>query len=164
MHALSQGARACVLVVLTVIVPVGCGPSTAVPESHEEFTISQVAQIFQMRHRAQKPAPKGIKDVEDRQAAVPAAVAAIKSGDVKVYWGVEIDDGSGDVIVYWGTGLADGSEAASTVLAYQKDVPEKGGEVLMQDGNTRKMTAEEFKAAKKPAGGKLEDSNAAGKN
>jgi hypothetical protein len=149
MHAFSLGARACVLVVLTVIVPVGCGPSTAGPESHEEFTISQVAQIFQMRHRAQKPAPKGIKDVEDRQAVVPAAVAAIKSGDVKVYWGVGIDDGP---------------EAASTVLAFQKDVPENGGEVLMQDGNARRMTAEEFKAAKKPAEGKLEDNTVVRKN
>jgi hypothetical protein len=146
---LRLGARVCVLVVSTVIVPVGCGPSTAGPGSREELTISQVAQIFRMRQRTQKPPPQGIKDVEGAQAVAPAAFAAVKSGDV---------------IVYWGTGLADGSEAASTVLAYQKDVPEKGGEVLMQDGNARKMTAEEFKAAKKPAGGKLEDSNAAGKN
>ena len=149
MHALRYWACACVMVVLTAIVPVGCGPSTAGPDSHEELMITQVAKIFQMRHRAQKPAPKGIKDVEDRQAAVPAAVAAIKSGDVKVYWGVGIDDGP---------------EAASTVLAFQKDVPENGGEVLMQDGNARKMTAEEFKAAKKPAEGKLEDSTVVRKN
>jgi hypothetical protein len=148
MHALSLGARACVLVVLTVIAPVGCGPSTAGPGSHEELTISQVAQIFQMRHRSQKPAPKGIKDVESQQAVVPAGVTAIKSGEV---------------IVYWGVGIEDGSDAASTVLAYQKDVPEKGGEVLMQDGKATKMTADEFKAAKKPADGKLEDSTVARK-
>ena len=38
------------------------------------------------------------------------------------------------------------------MLAYHKDVPEKGGEVLMQDGTAKKMTAEEFQAAPKPAG------------
>jgi hypothetical protein len=139
MHASSLSARACVLLVLTVIVPVGCGPSTAGPESHEEFAISQVAQIFQMRQRAQKAPPQGFKDVEGQQAVVPAAVASIKSGEV---------------IVYWGVGLDDSSEGASTVLAYQKDVPEKGGEVLMQNGKAKKMTAEEFKAAKKPPGAK----------
>jgi hypothetical protein len=148
MHALSLGARACVLVVLTAIVPVGCGPSTAGPGSHEELAISQVAQIFQMRHKGQMPPPQGLKDVERQRAVIPAAIAAIKSGEVKVYWGVGIDDGS---------------EAASTVLAYQKDVPEKGGEVLMQDGKATKMTAEEFKAAKKPADGKLENSTQPGK-
>ena len=139
MHASSLSVRACVLIVLTVIVPVGCGPSTAGPDSREELTISQVAQIFHMRQRAQKSPPQGIKDVEGQQTVAPAAVAAIKSGEV---------------IVYWGVGLADDSEAASTVLAYQKDVPEKGGEVLMQDGNATKMTAEEFKAAKKPPAAK----------
>ena len=56
------------------------------------------------------------------------------------------------MLVYWGAGLSDGPDAASTVLAYQKDVPEKGGEVLMQDGTPKKMTADEFKAARKPEG------------
>ena len=73
----------------------------------------------------------------------PAAVASIKSKEVLVYWGV---------------GISDGPEAASTVLAYHKDVPEKGGEVLMQDGTAKKMTAEEFQAAPKPAGATTEGS------
>jgi len=124
---------------LTMIVQVGCDSSGPVPGSREEFTISQVGTIFRMRQRAQKPPPKGIKDIESQQAVNAAAVAAIKSGDV---------------IVNWGVGLADDSDAASTVLAYQKDVPEKGGEVLMQDGKAKNMTAEEFKAAKKPPGAK----------
>ena len=139
MHASGMGTRACVLAMLTIIVPVGCGPSDSSPGSREEFTISQVAQIFRMRQRAQKPPPNSIKDIEGQQAVNAAAFAAIKAGDV---------------IVNWGVGLADDAEAASTVLAYQKDVPEKGGEVLMQDGNAKKMTAEDFKAAKKPPGTK----------
>ncbi len=58
--------------------------------------------------------------------------------------------------MYWGVGLSDSAEAASTVLAYQKDVPEQGGEVLMQNGTAKKMTADEFKAAAKPAGATTE--------
>jgi hypothetical protein len=139
MHASGLNKRVCALLVLTVIVPVGCGPSTSGPESREELAISQVSKIFQMRKRTQKPPPKGIKDVAGQKVIAPAAVEAITSGDV---------------IVYWGVGLADDPEAASTVLAYQKDVPEKGGEVLMQDGKAKRITADEFKAAKKPPGAK----------
>ena len=139
MHASVSNTRACVLVMLTMLVPVGCGPSGSASGSREELTISQVAQIFRMRQRTQKAPPKDIKDIQSQQTLSPAAFAAIKSGDV---------------VVNWGVGLADDPEAASTVLAYQKDVPEKGGEVLMQDGNAKNMTAEEFKAAKKPPGAK----------
>jgi hypothetical protein len=38
---------------------------------------------------------------------------------------------------------------SNTVLAYEKDVPEKGGWVLMADGSTKKMKPEEFKKAAK---------------
>ncbi len=38
---------------------------------------------------------------------------------------------------------------SNTVLAYAKDVPEKGGWVLMGDGTARQMTPEEFKKAPK---------------
>jgi hypothetical protein len=58
----------------------------------------------------------------------------------------------GDIVVNWGAGLSDAPDAASKVLAYHKDVPSRGGAVLMQDGSTRKMTAEEFQAAPKAAG------------
>jgi hypothetical protein len=35
------------------------------------------------------------------------------------------------------------------VLAYETEVPEKGGAVLMQDGTVKTMTADEFKSAPK---------------
>jgi hypothetical protein len=137
--------RTCAIAVLTVIVPLGCGPSTSGPESHEQLEIMQIGQLFHIYQRGQKPPPQAIGDVERLKDVLPAAVKAVKSKDV---------------IVYWGVGLADGPDAASTVLAYQKDVPEKGGEVLMQDGSAKKMTAEEFNAAKKPPGAKTGDAPA----
>ena len=38
------------------------------------------------------------------------------------------------------------------VLAYDKNVPESGGPVLMTDGNVQEMTAQEFKETRKGKG------------
>ena len=44
--------------------------------------------------------------------------------------------------------------ASKTVLAYEKNVPAKGGWVLLADASARKMTAEEFKKAPKAGQGR----------
>ncbi|WP_435015750.1 hypothetical protein TA3x_003301 [Tundrisphaera sp. TA3] len=61
---------------------------------------------------------------------------------------------NGNIIVQWGATLPDikeepGQSTAPEILAYGKDVPEKGGYVLHLDRTVTKMTAEEFKAAPK---------------
>jgi hypothetical protein len=141
MHVSNAIARAGVAAVLAAFLPLGCGPSTAGPESVAELSIGQVGQMFHRYQKAQQSAPQGLKDIQPLQNVFPAAVESIKSKEVLVYWGV---------------GLSDAPEAASTVLAYHKDVPEKGGEVLMQDGTAKKMTAAEFQAAEKPPGATTE--------
>jgi hypothetical protein len=141
MHALSLGARACVLVVLTVIALVGCDSSTAPPRTHEEAAIKQVWQLFHSYQKRGKEAPKAIADFLPMEQNFSAALEAIRSKEV---------------LVYWGAGFSDAADASSTLLAYHRDVPEKGGDVLMQDGTTRTMSAEDFKAAKKPAGASTE--------
>jgi len=141
MQASNVIARACAAAVLAALLPTGCGPSSAGPESVAQLSIAQVGQIFHVYQKREKSPPQGLKDLQSLQNVFPAAVASIKSKEVLVYWGV---------------GISDGPEAASTVLAYHKDVPEKGGEVLMQDGTAKKMSAEEFKAAPKPAGATTE--------
>jgi hypothetical protein len=41
-------------------------------------------------------------------------------------------------------------QTSSAILAYIKTVPDRGGNVLMEDGRTiKKLTAEEFRAAPK---------------
>ncbi|HEY2158130.1 MAG TPA: hypothetical protein VGH33_21050 [Isosphaeraceae bacterium] len=114
--------------------PVGPLPQTAAQES-----IVQLGRVLG-GYRG-KPAPKALKDILSREQGYPAAIGALRSKDVLLYWGV---------------GLADGPDAAATVAAYGKDVPEKGGEVLMQDGTAKAMTADEFKAARKPPGAKTD--------
>jgi hypothetical protein len=54
------------------------------------------------------------------------------------------------LILYWNANLNNAPAGTSnTVLGYSAEVPTKGGPVLMLDGTTRMMTADEFaKAAK----------------
>jgi hypothetical protein len=113
------------------------GRSAGEAESIEQLSIAQVGQIFRVYQKGQRPAPTGLKDLLRLENGYPAAISSIRDKQV---------------LVYWGAGLSDGPDAASTILAYHKDVPEKGGEVLLQDGTARTMTAEEFRAARKPAG------------
>lgn len=49
---------------------------------------------------------------------------------------------------FWGVRPVEMTEGTSnTVLAYEKDVPTKGGFALYGDGTVRKLSAEEFKKA-----------------
>jgi hypothetical protein len=53
-----------------------------------------------------------------------------------------------DVVFFYNvTPLQMTSGSSNTVLAYVKDVPDKGGLVLMGDGSVKKMSADEFKKA-----------------
>jgi hypothetical protein len=53
-----------------------------------------------------------------------------------------------DIVFIFGVGLRDMTDGtANTVLAYEKDVPTKGGYVLMGDATTKMMTADDFKKA-----------------
>ena len=53
-----------------------------------------------------------------------------------------------DIVFSFGVGIRDMKDGLSnTVLAYEKDVPTKGGYVLMGDATTKMMTADDFKRA-----------------
>jgi hypothetical protein len=56
---------------------------------------------------------------------------------------------SGEIVFSYNVNYAAMSEfgVPATVLAYVKDVPEKGGWVLMGDATPKKMSADEFKKA-----------------
>jgi hypothetical protein len=52
------------------------------------------------------------------------------------------------VVFVYGVTLKDMTEGTSnTILAYEKDAPEKGGIVGYADGSVKKLTADEFKKA-----------------
>jgi prepilin-type processing-associated H-X9-DG protein len=61
--------------------------------------------------------------------------------------------GDGRLIVVWGVRLADQpAGAARSILAYEKDAPTRGGNVLMADGSVRTMSLSEFQAAPRARG------------
>jgi hypothetical protein len=73
--------------------------------------------------------------------AVPSGLTPISTGDIIVLWGGELTDLNEEP-----TG-----PKSDTILAYEKDVPDKGGKVLLLDRNIKTMTPEEFAAAPKAA-------------
>ncbi|APW64087.1 hypothetical protein [Paludisphaera borealis] len=128
------------IVGLAVAAP-GCGSSGASRSeapTQAALALEDIDSFLRMHKKGGKPAPKSIKDLAPMENGFPQAYMGLQAGAVVVYWGVDFDPTD-----------------SKTVVAYEKTAPESGGEVLMRDGSTVKMTAEEFKAAPKPAEGKL---------
>jgi hypothetical protein len=77
--------------------------------------------------------PQSQAEIARYENAGPTAFNKIQKGEIVVLWGANPQEGASD-----------------QVLAYEKQTPKTGGFVLMQDGTTvKKMTPEEFQAAKK---------------
>jgi hypothetical protein len=78
---------------------------------------------------------------------------ALRTGSVVLRYNATLPDTDEE------TGQTDSNE----VLAYEKQVPENGGYVLLLNRSIKKMTADEFKAAPRPAGSKEGSPEPAGK-
>jgi hypothetical protein len=97
--------------------------------SSEERGLKELAQEYRSYHAKNRRAPRSLKELKIQGQRDPMAVTMINSGDLVVRWGTPLS--------------VEG--ASKAVLAYVKSVPERGGYVLMQDGETiRNMTAEDF--------------------
>jgi hypothetical protein len=77
--------------------------------------------------------PKNLDELKKYRLGGPFAYKAIADGDIIVYWGAALGQGS-------------------AVVAYEKAAPTAGGWVLLQDRTFKSMTADEFKAAAKAGG------------
>lgn len=69
-------------------------------------------------------------------------LAELKRDRPRIYKAIE----DGVYVVQWNASLSGSGQA---ILAYVRDAPTKGGEVLLMDGSAKNMTAEEIKAAPK---------------
>jgi hypothetical protein len=122
----------------------GCGPSTAPvvdsrdkTERIQENTLTQLGDVLRLRQEDSSSPPAKLTDLEKYARAFPLACSKAKSGDVVLFFGAALREGVDD-----------------TILAYGNQVPVSGGYVLMQDGKTiKKLTADEFKSAKKASKG-----------
>jgi hypothetical protein len=80
--------------------------------------------------------PMKLEDMEDLMREAAQVQRMIQSGEYVVNWGL---DPQGN---------------ANSVLAYQKDVPMKGGVVVLGDGSVHNMSLQEFQSANKGGRGK----------
>jgi hypothetical protein len=117
----------------------GCGSepdNTPIPA--DEQGLKEFAAVYRDFSRKNKRGPKNFKELERKGQGYPNAMQMLKSGEL---------------VVQWGAPLSPDGATSDAILAHFKSVPEQGGSVLMQDGNTiKRMTADEFKAAPKAVG------------
>ncbi|MDG3007399.1 hypothetical protein [Paludisphaera mucosa] len=124
-----------------------CGPAseTGAPGA-EPAAVEQVGQLLRMYREKNRPVPKSLKEAEKSGSALPKALEALRSGAVVIFWGLNLDEYGG-----------------ASVIGYEKQTPERGGVVILGDGATAAMTAEQFREAPKPPASLLAPSGAAGK-
>jgi hypothetical protein len=123
----------------------GCGPANKpiTPDQEKHQTLDEVGELYRVYTFDKKKPPTSIDDFATLRAMAPKGFAALKSGDIVVFLGANM------TAVEEGPPLGTSDE----ILAYEKLVPESGGEVLMLDRSVKKMTPDEFKAAKKAGKG-----------
>jgi hypothetical protein len=119
----------------------GCGPSGAssTADPAEERALRQVGEMLREYQMSVGSPPQTIKQLQANAGSSPGGFENLKSSGVVVVWGAPLPD----------TKEEPGGSPDEDVLAYGKDVPEKGGAVLLLNRTVRSMTADEFKAAPK---------------
>jgi hypothetical protein len=120
------------LLALAAVLAFGCGGKSGPSLPAEQIQLKEINEMYWHFVRSHSKPPAKLADLATRryEGNFSGAVDSLKKGKYLVVWGVKDKD-------------------AGTVLAYEKDVPARGGPVLMADGTIREMTAEEFRAAKK---------------
>jgi hypothetical protein len=119
---------------LTLALLPACGPSGVPSASSGPIENTQLDEVYEIvkQHVEQKKAlPRGVGDLKNWQLGFPTGFFAVQSGAVVVAWGTPP------------------SESGDAVLAYEKDVPAKGGLVILQNRTVKQVTPDEFKAAAK---------------
>lgn len=126
---------------LAVVMAAGCGGSSNEPVTQadaEKNALSDVGELYRMYTFEKKKAPTKVADFTPLEAMNPMGWDAIRKGGVIVRFGANLPD----------TNEGPGTGTSDEVLAYQKQVPVSGGEVLMLNRTIKTMTADEFKSAK----------------
>jgi hypothetical protein len=120
---------------------VGCDGSSrpVTTEDMQETSLNDVGNIYRAFVVARHRPPKTLKDLATMERMSPAGVVAVRSGKIVVRFGADLPDTDPDP----------GKASSDQVLAYETQVPESGGKVLMLDRTIRAMTADEFKSAPK---------------
>ena len=119
----------------------GCGETNRPPTASEaeDTSLVQVGDLCRFYQIANKKPPAKAADLNSVNSLGGGGLDAVRSGRIVLRYGAALPD----------TKEEPGDGSSDEILAYQKDVPQSGGKVLMLDRTVKTMTADEFKAAKK---------------
>lgn len=125
---------------VAVLAVAGCSskpdqPVAAVPGP--DAVLHEVGGLIQLYSGETGRGPKRAADLAKFESGYPLGYRAVQSGEVVVVWGAKM------------AGEGDAATGPKDVIAYEKKAPAEGGWALLQNGTTRAMTADEFKAAAK---------------
>jgi hypothetical protein len=135
MKCFPQRVATVVLLCVVVALLLGCGIRTAAQKAKRSNDLKQIGLAYHNYFDAVGQAPTKVDDLKNYMEGGDAAYQALANGDYVVLWGVRITEMT--------------AGASNTVLGYEKDVPTKGGLVLMGDAFVKEMSADEFKNAPK---------------
>ncbi len=137
MHTISSRS-VLLFLVLSLLSMTGCGGAKIEVDPEKNATgfsgreaLLDLKEMLDTIASQKKPFPKGPADLAAWGPVFPAAEMNLNTKQIVYVWGSKID-----------------SANPNDIIGYEKDAPEKGGFVLMQDGNVKKLTVDEFKAAK----------------
>jgi hypothetical protein len=134
----------CLLVVAFVFLgTVGCGDNARQKKFSDLMYLGLLYHEHQDKYSGR--APSKVEDLEEvaieRQPKGKDALQGLKDGGYVFLWGAKLSDVRKTAAGWSGT-----------VLCYERDVPARGGLVVMVDAAVKTMTADEFKAAPKAEG------------
>ena len=122
---------------ITLVVLAGCGggkPGIA-GDAADATMRSRLGEVhdlvFGYYKSHQQQAPKKLADLQALEKMSPAGFQAIKDQSIVLIYGVPPDTGS------------------SAILAYVKDADKQGGLALLANGNVKRVSADDVKAAEK---------------
>jgi hypothetical protein len=106
--------------------------------------LRDVGELCRHYQASRKKPPQKITDIGTVRSMGANGYDALASGEIVLLCNATLPDLDEDP----------GHSESSEILAYMKDVPQNGGHVLLLNGTIKKMTADEFKSAPRPAGAK----------
>lgn len=109
----------------------GCGPGVDSRPPTAADNLADLKEMLEELKAERKRPPASVAELRPLEPIHPMAVRQLTLGLTVYAWGVGLDP------------------ASPAVLAYPKDAAEKGGPVLLQNGEVKTMTAAEFAAAPK---------------
>lgn len=136
MHRSLNICLAAIVVCMLALVP-AC--SNKQPEAEQEGaaardSLREIWALYDFYVKEKKKPPTRLADFKPYSAGFALGYEALSNGSCVAIWRVDLSAPADD---------------STQVIAYEKEVPTQGGQVVLKDGTLTKMTAEAFQALPK---------------